>query len=112
MVSTQTHPSLQALTPGIKRLVRLMQTLNFGQIRLAIRNGEPDFGRGFRTVRMFKMAGNNGPRPEVRNQDFDLKSEVRELFSHLANLNDGVVCTIEVKHGLPFMIEIKEEHQV
>jgi len=89
-----------------------MQTLNFGRVEgLVVRNGEPDFGRGLRAVRTVKMAGSNGPRPEARSEDFVLKREVINLLEYFDRLGGGVVRVIEVKHGLPFIIEIEEEHQ-
>ena len=96
-----------------KRLVELMQALNFGRITgLAVRAGQPDLAKGFRTVRTVKLpAGDNGPRPEAGSADFELRKEVISLRDQVAKADDGARVTVEVKHGLPFLIEIEEEHQ-
>ena len=96
-----------------KRLVELMQSLNFGRITgLAVRAGQPDLAKGFRTVRTVKLpAGENGPRPEVRSANFDLRKEVMAMQDQMAAAADGAHLTIEVKHGLPFIVEIEQEHR-
>jgi len=101
-----------SLSPGHKRLVELMQRINFGRITFSVRLGQPDFTRPFRTVRTVKPAGGeNGPRPEVHSADFEVRKEVMTLYEQVANAADGAQVTVEVKHGLPFLIEIEEEHK-
>jgi hypothetical protein len=95
-----------------KRLVGMMQTLNFGRTIFLVRAGEPDFTQKVRTVRTRKpSAGENGPRLEVAATDFELRKEVMFLRDQVATATDGACVTIEVRHGLPFLIEIEEEHQ-
>ena len=95
-----------------QRLLRLMQTLNFGRITFLVRACAPDFTRTVRTVRTVKLpAGDNGPRPEAGSADFELRKEVISLRDQVAKAADGARVTVEVKHGLPFLIEIEEEHQ-
>ena len=102
----------QMLSEPWKRLVGMMQTLNFGRIIFLVRSGAPDVTQKVRTVRAVKLpAGDNGPRPEAGSADFELRKEVISLRDQLANAADGARMTIEVKHGLPFLIEIEEEHQ-
>jgi len=99
----------RTLSPPRKRLVELMQRINFGRIEgLVVRGGEPLFDPLPRVVRTVKIGGDNGPRPEVRSADFDLKRDAVEFFEHLERLGNGVVRCIEVKHGLPFIVEIEE----
>jgi hypothetical protein len=100
-----------SLSEPQKRLVELMQELNFGCIeRLTVRRGEPMFDPAPRIVQDIKIGGENGPRPELARNDFALRSQVTELFEHLARLGDGAVETLEIKHGLPFRLVI--EHSV
>ena len=95
-----------------KRLVGMMQALNFGRVVFLVRAGEPDFTQKVRTVRTRKpSAGENGPRPEATSSDFELRKEVMFLRDQVATATDGACVTIEVKYGLPFLIEIEEEHQ-
>lgn len=100
-----------SLTPPQRRLVDLMQRLNFGRIEdLHILNGEPLFDpppRVFRDVRPGRV---NGPRPEAGKADFDLKDEVVDLFVHLEAVGDGVIERIEVQHGLPFRMTFEEAY--
>ena len=89
-----------------------MQHLNFGRITFHVQGGEPDFDREYRIIRTVKLdKGNNGPRPEVSIADFELQKEHVSLLKQLKNTSDGTRVTIEVKHGLPFIIEIEEKHQ-
>jgi hypothetical protein len=102
--------ALASLPPAGERLVRLMQELNFGQVRdLVVRDGEPVFDPPPRVVREVKFGGENGPRPEVAKGDFALKAQVRELLAQLEALGDGLVECIEVKHGLPFKMTVEED---
>lgn len=95
-----------------QRLIERCQSVNFGRIMFRIRGGEPDPGEPWRTRRTVKITGgDNGPRPEATSPDFELRKEHVTLLSELAHLGDGAHVTIEVKHGLPFVIEIEQDHQ-
>ena len=112
MLAASTGRNVVALPPDCRRLIRLLQSVNFGRIVFWVRAGRPDFTRPFRTVRTVKPAGGeNGPRPEVHSADFEVRKEVMTLIEQVANAADGAQVTVEVKHGLPFLIEIAEEHQ-
>ncbi len=91
-----------------QELIRLMQRLNFGRIEgLQIVNGDPVLTPLPRVVQCVKFKGDNNPRPELRSKDFVLKDELVELFSYFNELNNGTIETIEVKHGLPFNMNIE-----
>ncbi|MCX5674887.1 MAG: hypothetical protein NTX87_07750 [Planctomycetota bacterium] len=99
----------RSLSPRRRALVELMQHINFGRVEgLVVRGGEPVFDPPPRVIRAVKMGGDNGGRPEMRLTNFELRQEVLELFEHIERLGDGVVRCIEVKHGLPFHMEIEE----
>jgi hypothetical protein len=101
-----------SLLPTHQKLVILMQAINFGRITFLVRSGAPDFTQKVRTVRTVKLStGDNDPRPEAANADFELRKEVIFMRDHVAKATDGARVTIEVKYGLPFLIEIEEEHQ-
>ena len=103
-------PNINSLSAARRRLLVLLQRLNFGRIEeLAVRDGEPVFDPPPRLIRKIKIGGENGPRPEAVTADFELRTEVRELFEHLSRLGTGIVRCIEVKNGLPFMAEVEEE---
>jgi hypothetical protein len=92
-----------------RKLVELMQTINFGRIEgLAIREGKPVLDPRPAVVREHKFGGENGPRTELGTTDFLLKQQVVELFAFFDEFRDGVVDVLEVKHGLPFRVIVTE----
>jgi len=94
---------------SIRQLVRLMQQLNFGHIDgLVVRDGEPVLDPPPEIVREVKFGSENGPRPEASIEDFLLKSRVVEFFDQLSRLGDGAIESLEVKHGLPFRMTVRE----
>ena len=100
--------SKSSLSQSKRRLIELMQELNFGRIEcLRILAGQPVFDPAPRVIRKVKFGGENGPRPEIISRDFWLKQQAIELFETIASVGDGEVLTIDVKHGLPFSLEIE-----
>ena len=90
------------------RLVELMQELNFGRIEaLHVRRGEPSFDPAPRIIQKRKIGADNGPRSEIAFENFRLKQQTLEMFDAFRELGDGKVLSIEVKHGLPFTLEIE-----
>ncbi len=99
----------EALHPNKKRLLELMQRINFGCIEgLVIREGNPVFRPSPQVIKEVKFGAENGPRPEVAKTDFELKKETLDLFIWLDSLRNGTIHTLEVKHGLPFKMILKE----
>jgi hypothetical protein len=96
-----------ALPEPRKRLIEVLQTLNFGRIEdLLIRDGNPVLDPMPRIVREHKFAGENGARPELDARDFVLKAQVVDLFRLLDDIRDGTIAMLTVKHGLPFHAEL------
>ena len=86
-----------------------MQEMYFGRIEgLAVVNGQPVFDPPPRIVRQVKFCSENGPRREKTPNDFNLKEQVVELFDAIARMGTGTVESIEVKHGLPFLMNLEE----
>ena len=99
-----------SLSAAQMRLVRLMQRMNFGRIEhLAVRAGRPAPCPPPRIVREVRFPGDNGPRPEITKDDFELKVQVRELFAQMEAMGDGTIRSLEVKHGLPFKMTVEED---
>ena len=97
-----------ALSEPRKRLVELMQHINFGRVeRLVVANGQPVLEPPPRIIREIKFGGENGPRPEAGIEDFALKAQVVELFHTFDDLRDGVIEVLEIKHGLPFRMAVE-----
>ncbi len=103
------NTSKATLTLARRRLLELMQSINFGRIEnLIVRGGEPSLVPPPRVVREVKFGGDNGPRPELATDDFRLKAQVVDLFRELDRLGSGTVEALEVKHGLPFRLLVAE----
>jgi hypothetical protein len=96
------------LSPAQRRLVELMSDGGFCRIEsLQVRRGEPFFEPAPRVIQTLKMGGQNNPREEASLPDFWLKQPVVDLFQTIQELGDGQILAIEVKHGLPFTVQIE-----
>ncbi len=94
------------LTATRRRLLGLLQEINFGRIEnLTVRGGQPVFDPSPRVVREVKFGADHGPRPERAIGDFALKTQVLEMFAAFDRLGTGVIDVVEVKNGLPFKME-------
>ena len=101
--------SKTSLSASQRRFVETLQTLNLGRIEgLRIEAGEPVLEPPPTVVKAIKLGGENGPRPELHQADFILKSSFIELFQHFRRIGNGTVRVLEVKHGLPFMFAIEQ----
>jgi hypothetical protein len=102
-------PRKSTLLPAQAELVELMQRLDFGNIEgLVIRDGLPVLEPRPRLVRDVKFGAGNGRRSEAGLTDFALKSSVRELMDTFASLGNATVRRLEIKHGLPFRMQVEE----
>ena len=84
MSSRQLVPSvfLSSVSPARKKLLGLIQKINFGRIeRLPVRGGEPVLDPLPAVVAEVKFAGENGPRAEAGLGDFILKKQHLDLFA-------------------------------
>ena len=98
-----------SLPPARRRLLEMFQQINYGRMEsLEIRNGEPVVDPRPALVREHKFGGENGPRAELATDDFLLKQQVVELFAFFDQRRDGVIEVLEVKHGLPFRMIVRE----
>ena len=92
------------------RLIERMQRLGFGTIEgLVIRNGEPVLNPAPRFIRDVKFCAENGPRPEAGLENFALKGYVQQFLAHLDAIGNGTIRRLEVKHGLPFRMQVEED---
>ena len=102
-----------SLSVAQRRLVELLQKLYFGRIEgLHVSAGEPTFNPAPRIIQKLKMGGENSPRPETDLEDFWLKHQTVEMLQAIIDLRDGEVLSIEVKHGLPFAVEIERRAEL
>jgi hypothetical protein len=97
-----------ALPEPHKRLIELMQRVNFGRIeQLVIADGEPVLTPLPLVIREIKFGGENGQRSEAEISDFIFKSQVVEMLRFLHEFRDGVIDVLEIKHGLPFRMIVR-----
>lgn len=88
-------------------LVEAMRELGFGRFEyVQIRNGQPVVDPPPAAVRDVKF-GARSPLNIDPPGDFDLKRQVVELFEYTRSVDAGEIRTLEVRHGLPFSMEIE-----
>ena len=89
-------------------LVRLFQSVNFGQILgVAIQNGDPVFYPEPTVLVDVKLDADEGERQEADLPDFALRDEVRRLMARLDELKNGRIERIEVRSGIPRRVIIQ-----
>jgi len=104
----QSLTTKSSLSADQARLVDLLQVTNYGYIeRLKFHDGEPVFEPPPRIIEKRKMGCDNGPRPEAGLTDFWLKRQIIELLDLISDIGDGELLTIEVRGGLPFLVELE-----
>jgi hypothetical protein len=90
------------LSPARQKLVRMCQTVNYGQIKvLLVRDGEPIYEPPPVVVIDAKLYRDDGPRPELGLADFELCDDVRRLMARLDAAKNGMIQRIDVRAGLP-----------
>src|SRR4051812_34678031 len=93
---------LSELSAPRQVLVRICQSLNFGQIlRLHVENGEPTYSPEPTVLVEIKLDSEEGQRPEADLADFTLPEGTRRLLGQLDALGTGTIETIEVRSGVP-----------
>lgn len=96
------------LLPSERRLLSVMSALGFGRLEyVQIRNGEPVLDPGPMIVRDVKFGVQDGARPKTTSGDFELKQQVAELFEYTRSVDVGEIRALEVRHGLPFAMEVE-----
>jgi hypothetical protein len=93
---------LSDLSAPKQALVRICQTLDFGQIiDLHIRDGEPVYNPAPTLLLDVKLDADCGGRREIELPDFMLRDEILRLFERLEALQAGRIQRIEVRAGIP-----------
>jgi hypothetical protein len=91
-----------------RRLLTVMRALGFGRLEyLQIHRGEPILDPGPTIVRDIKFGAQDGARPRTTSEDFELKQQVAEFFEYTRSVDVGEIRTLEVRHGLPFAMEVE-----
>ena len=100
---------LVSLSPPCEKLRKLMRELKFGWIKnLPIRNGEPVLNPSPVLVYDIKLGSDHGKVPGYTGKRAKLKPQEQELLACFRRMDNGTVKCIEVKHGLPFRLHVKD----
>ena len=98
-----------ALTPARRRLVELMQEVNFGRIeRLEVRDWEPVLDPPPRVVRQVVFGKANGPNPRRTHDGFALKRKVTELFEVFDRERSLLILELVIDNGLPVRMAVAD----
>ena len=92
---------LSELSAPRQALVRLCQSVNFGQIRgLKIRDADPVFSPPPEVLFDVKLDSDVASRPEIELEDFVLPAEICRLMDRLDNLKSATIEQVEVRGGV------------
>ena len=95
------------LADSQQALVSMMSGIACGKIeKLRVREGKPWLDPPPLVVRTVKFGIKGASGPDVSG-DFALKKKVVELFAVLRDLQEGTVRRIEVRSGLPILVELE-----
>ncbi len=101
MVTYDTHPMPEAE----RQLVQLCEQIGFGRIDgLAISDGRPCFTPAPTIVTEVKLGADQQMRR--RPSGASLHPSVKDLLRTIALVGSGSIRSLEVRHGLPFRIEL------
>ena len=92
-----------------RRLVELMQEINYGRIeRLEVRDGEPVFDPPPTVLRLFLFGKDNGPNASRGNDGFALKKKVAELFEVFDRERSLSIQELMIDNGLPVRMTVAD----
>jgi hypothetical protein len=75
---------------------------------LVVRGGQPLLDPPPRVEREFRFDSGDRPRTARCDGDFAIKVQWVELFAHLDRIGDGVIDVLQIKHGLPYAMELAQ----
>ena len=97
----------QDLLPSEVAFIAAMQQLGFGLFEyVQIRDGELVLNPGPVTVRHVKF-GTPETTGKTSGSTSGLRQQIAELFSYVRAVAAGEIRTLEVRHGLPFSMEVE-----
>ncbi len=97
------------LSPARKRLVELMQEINYGRIEnLQIRDGEPVFKPPPTMLREYLFGKENGPNAYRGIDSFSLKKKVAELFEIFDREPLLSIQELIIDNGLPVRMTVRD----
>lgn len=100
--------STSDLRSSERAFVAAMQRLGFGRFEfLRIENRELVLDPWPTTVRGVKFGSEDPATSGTPPDEFRLKRQVIELFEYVREVDAGEIRTLEIRHGLPFSMEIE-----
>ncbi len=105
----KTETNLPEFSEARQRLLTLCCEIHFGRIgAFDIRDGEPVFEPAPNVMREIKFNGEHA-NPAKRNGEITLRNQSTELFAWFDRLRNAHVHYLEVKHGLPFKMNVRHD---
>lgn len=100
--------STRDLLASERRSLLAMQQLGFGRFEsLQIQQGELILDPWPTTVRGIRFSAGDAPAPRTVPDEFELKRQVSEFFEYVRAVDNGEIRHLEVRHGLPFAMEVE-----
>lgn len=100
--------STRDLLPSERRFVAAMTRLGFGRFEyLRIERGELVLDPWPAAVRDVKFGAQDPGATKALPGEFDLKPQVAELIEYVRAVDAGEIRTLEIRHGLPFSMEVE-----
>lgn len=100
--------STSDLRASERAFVAAVQRLGFGRFEfLRIENGELVLDPWPTTVRGVKFGLGDAANSMIFPGEFELKRQVVEFFDYVRAVDAGEIRCLEVRHGLPFSMEIE-----
>ena len=109
MVPPVTSPNSTCdLSPTERAFVLALRRLGFGRLEfIRIQRGELVLDPWPTVVQMLKFGSADSTQNHHATADRKLKKPLVELFEYIRGVNDGEIRCLEVRHGLPFSMEIE-----
>ena len=102
-----------ALVQSEWRFILAMRQLNFGRFEfLRIQGRELVLDLWPTTVRGVKFGSEDPATSRTPLDEFELKRQLVELFEYVRAVDAGEIRCLEVRHGLPFSMEVEHRHDV
>ena len=108
MIAARPH-STTDLLPSERVFLAAIQQVGFGRFEyLQIRQGDLVLDPWPVAVRDVKFGVEpSGPDSCESRAEFDLKRQVADFFEYTRGVDAGEIRTLEIRHGLPFSMEIE-----
>jgi len=95
------------LMPSEQRFLVAMREVGFGRFEyVQIRNGQIVLDPWPVAVRDVKFGADTAAE-RTAHSEYQLKSQVAEFFEYTRDVDDGEIRTLEIRHGLPFSMEVE-----